>query len=148
MCVYPGVCYFSDTDITESFSQKIPSHKYQFDVKQHKERRITSSDFSIVKYRKDKHAKSNFKKMYKIPSSDWCFDPLSRKRHDFKNDSVMLYKVFCLWVVAAVVMCTILGQWRTLSLYLQDYLRICTNSKLFEDRFIPIRNSESPEYTL
>lgn len=117
LCVYiQGYRSFSDADFTESFSQKTPSHKYQFDVKEHKERLITSSDFSIFRYRKDKHAKNNFKKVYKTLSSGQCFDPSSRKRKDFKNDSVMQYKVFCFWVVAAAVMCTILGQWRTLSL--------------------------------
>lgn len=59
------------------------------------------------------------KVILKITSSDQCFDPLNRKRQDLKNDSVMQYKVFCFWVVAAAVKCTILGQWRTLSLYLK-----------------------------
>lgn len=117
--VYPGVCLFSDADFSESFSQKIPSYKDQFDVNQHKERLITSSDFSIFMYRKDKHAKSHFKKVYKTPSSDQCFDPFSRKRQDFRDDSVMQCELFCFWVIAAVVLCTILGQWRTLSLYLK-----------------------------
>lgn len=91
MCISKGSVSFL-TWISQSFSQKIPSHKYQFDVKQHKERLITSFDFSILRYRKDKHAKINFKKVYKLPSSDDCFDPLSGKRQDFRNDSVMQYQ--------------------------------------------------------
>ena len=80
VCVYMVVYYFTDVDFAESFSQQIPAYKYDFDIKQYSERQIISSDFSTFMYGKDQQNKSHLKQLYKTPSSDQCFDPISRKR--------------------------------------------------------------------
>lgn len=66
-----------------------------------------------------------------------------KKAEDFKNDSVIPQKIFCVWVVAATALHYFESVENAVSAYIE--LRTDIDNAFFRERFILIWNGRNPK---